>query len=64
MERKSEIVSAGGNHVTVKEVSGIVSVYRDWEQFFRRPDADNMCIVYVKKCHELARIVTTKMVMN
>jgi hypothetical protein len=59
-----EIISAGGRHVTVKESSGILSVYHNWEQFFQRPDADDLCTGYLAKLRELTTIVTLKMLSN
>jgi hypothetical protein len=60
----AEIVSVGKNHVTVKEASGITTVYRGWKIFLDRTDAYDLCDDYADKLYDLLDLVNLKAFSN
>lgn len=58
------IEQVNGRSVVVKEECGVLSVYGSWKDFFARPDADELCVTYLKKLREQTMIVTTKLLAH
>lgn len=61
---KPSITLVGHRCVIVTEMSGLMSAYRSWDAFFKRPDADELCIEWLSRNQELQQIVTRRLLMN
>lgn len=59
-----ELVSVMGRFVSVKEISGTISLYESWRKFFERIDADDLCIAYLKRLQKCEQIVKKQMTVN
>ena len=60
----ASLVVVGPRFVTVKEKSGVVSMYTSWQQFMTRPDAQDICARYLKRLQDQTALVTQKMLMH